>query len=338
MLFDTTMLDTITHSLAAVDSLSHAVTLASDNPVDHMVNKGYVASDLFGMKGVWVWSSHVGNLLISGLLTVLLLRYAAKHIATGPESQGTDRYVTRNPFAHFIEVICVYLRDQTARPLLGDRTDKFMPFLWTVFFFILINNFLGLVPIVDVAYLIDKLVGHKVAVGVLGATATQNLFVTAALAFIAFIVINLAGIRELGVGGYLKHLTADTPPYLWPLMIPIEIMGTFIKPVALALRLFANMTAGHILMAVLFMFATKGAMMFFQLSVGGIALGGPITIASAAGAIAIYFLEIFVALLQAFVFMFLTTVFISQLSHHHDEHEHGDAHDHHGHGHEHAHA
>jgi F-type H+-transporting ATPase subunit a len=110
-------------------------------------------------------------------------------------------------------------------------------------------------------------------------------------------------------------------------MIPIEIMGTIIKPVALALRLFANMTAGHILVAVLFGFAGLGLS-------GGMsyAVGGSVTLLSCLATVAIYFLEIFVAFLQAFVFMFLTTVFISQLSHHHD-HEHDEAH-----GHEHAHA
>lgn len=309
--------------------------LAADNPVDHVVNKGWWTIDITGLGPVWVWSAHVGNLILAGLLTVLLLAWAATKIRTGPESQGHDRYVTRNPFAHMIEVVCVYLRENTVRPLLGSRTDRFMPFLWTLFFFILINNLLGLMPITDALHIVDHYVkgeGQHWATGLLGATATQNIFVTAALAIVAAIVINLAGIRELGLAGYVKHLTAGTPAYLWPLMVPIEIIGTIIKPVALALRLFANMTAGHILVAVLFMFAVQGIMMVFEASVGGLVLGGSISVVSVVAAIAIYFLELFVALLQAFVFMFLTTVFVSQLSHH-GEHEHHEAH-----GHEHAHA
>ena len=118
-----------------------------------------------------------------------------------------------------------------------------MPFLWSIFFFILINNILGLVPIADALHLVDKLSGGHHLSGFLGTTATQNIFVTAALAIIAAIVINLAGIRELGLGGYLSHLTAGTKLPVSLLMIPIEIVGTVIKPVALALRLFANMTA-----------------------------------------------------------------------------------------------
>lgn len=314
-------------------------TLAAENPVDHVVNIGYKVADLFGIHGVWVWSSHVGTLLLAGILTFIVLWWASGKIATGPESAGSERYVTRNPFAHAVEVICIYLRDQTAEPLLGHRTRSFMPLLWTVFFFILINNLLGLVPFTDVAHIADHFVaGHDadgqpkhLFTGLIGATATQNIFVTAALSLVAALVINLAGIRELGLGGYLHHLTAGTPWYLWPLMIPIEIIGTFIKPVALALRLFANMTAGHILVAVLFMFAVQGIGMLASGGLG-IVLGGGISLISVISAIAIYFLELFVAFLQAFVFMFLTTVFISQLSHH-GEHEHHDGHDH-----EHAHA
>ncbi len=308
-------------------------TLAADNPVDHVVNSvpSWGIGNLFGLENVWLWSAHVGTLLLSGLITIGLLWFAASKIKTGPESQGAARYTTKNPLAHCIEVICIYLRDTTVYPLLHGRTDRFMPFLWTIFFFILVNNILGLVPIADTLHLIDYFAqGHYLS-GLAGATATQNLFVTAALAIIAALVVNIAGIRELGIGGYLSHLTAGTPWYLWPLMIPIEIMGTVIKPVALALRLFANMTAGHILVAVLFMFAVQG----IKAAMGGgtgIVLGGPISAISIIAAVAIYLLEIFVALLQAFVFMFLCTVFISQLAHH-DEHEH------HGeHGHEHAHA
>lgn len=305
-------------------------TLAASNPVDHVVNAPKWVVDIFGLENVWLWSAHVGNLILAGVLTVLVLSYAASRIKTGPESEGNDRYITKGAFAHMIEVICVYLRDNTIRPLLNERADRFAPFLWTIFFFILINNLLGLAPITDVLHIADYFAGGHYFTGFFGATATQNIFVTAALALIAAIIINLAGIRELGLGGYLKHLTAGTPPYLWPLLVPIEIVGTFIKPVALALRLFANMTAGHILVAVLFMFAVSGLSMVASGGLG-IVLGGTISLASVIAAVAIYFLELFVAFLQAFVFMFLTTVFISQLSHH-GEHEHHDAH-----GHEHAH-
>ncbi len=308
-------------------------TLAASNPVDHVVNQPFWTGKLFGMDGVWLWSAHVGNLIVAGLLTVAVLWYAASRIATGPVSQGTDRYVTKGAIAHTIEVICTYLQKTAIEPLLGARTAKFMPFLMTVFFFILFNNLLGLMPITDATHLMDHYAGGHKFTGILGATATQNLFVTAALAIIAAVVINVAGILNLGFGEYLKHLTAGTPAYLWPLMVPIEIIGTVIKPVALALRLFANMTAGHILLAVLFMFSVTGLGMLQQATASGIVMGGVISAVSVVAAIAIYFLELFVAFLQAFVFMFLTAVFIAQLSHHHHEGEHE-----HSHGHDHEHA
>jgi F-type H+-transporting ATPase subunit a len=308
--------------------LSSILVLAAEDPTAHVANKHFLSKDIFGMH-LWLWSSHVGNLVLAGVLTVLVLSYAASRIKTGPEGQGHDRYITRGTLAHMIEVMITYLRDNSIRPVLGARTEKFMPFLISLFFFILINNLLGLTPLTDLLHVTEHYTGLRVS-GLIGATATQNIFVTGALALIAGLVINIAGMVELGVGGYLKHLTAGSPTYLWPLMVPIEILGTIMKPVALAIRLFANMTAGHILVAVLFMFAVSGLGMLTH-GIGGAVLGGIVTVPSILGAIGIYFLELFVALLQAFVFMFLTTVFIGQLSHH-GEHE-----PHEAHGHEHAH-
>lgn len=304
-------------------------TLAA-GPVEHVLNVLRAPVHIGGMD-VYLWSANTGNLVISGVVTLLMLWYAASKIDTGPEHLGNERYLTKNVFASTIEVICLYLRDTVVRPLLHDRTDRFMPFLWTLFFFILVNNLLGLIPLTDVTHIFDHFAGKHILSGIFGGTATQNLWVTGSLAVVAALVINFSGVRELGVGGYLKHLTAGTPAYLWPLMVPIEILGTIIKPVALALRLFANMTAGHILVAVLFMFSAMG-LGLLEKGLGQGILGGGITVISGVAAVAIYFLELFVAFLQAFVFFFLTVVFISQLSHHHD-HEHDDAH-----GHEHAHA
>lgn len=293
------------------------LTLAAD-PVAHVVNHKAMWTE----GGWWVWSANMGNLALAAVILLVGGWFVAKRIETGPESLGTRRYVARGSFAHMIEVICTYLREETVRPMLGARTDRFMPFLWTLFFFILVNNLIGLVPLLDFhAWLTPELVLEKHE-AFIGGTLTQNIFVTGALATIAFLVINLAGIREIGIVGYVKHLTGGAPMFVWPILIPVEIAGIFIKPVALAIRLFANMTAGHILVATLLGFIG------FALSGGAsLLLGGTITVVAGLGVIAIYFLELFVAFLQAFVFMFLTTVFISQLAHHDDEH---------GHDHEHA--
>lgn len=305
-------------------SIASIYTLAADNPVAHVVNHAFTTTS----GGWWLWNAHVGNLILSGLILMIVGPMVAKRVATGPESEGNERYLTKGRFAQTIEVICLYLREKVCRPLLHDRTDRFMPFLWTFFFFILVNNLLGLIPILDLLHLFNK--DWKAQhIAPFGGTATANIAVTAVLAIFSFLLINLAGIRELGIGGYLKHLTGGAPVFIWPILVPVEIMGTFIKPVALAIRLFANMTAGHVLMATLFMFVGMSLR-------AGLGVGVPVSLVSCIGATAIYFLELFVAFLQAFVFMFLTTVFISQLSHHGDhghEHGHDGHHDHADHSH-----
>lgn len=315
-------------------SLSN-VLLAAADPASHVYNHVAVKSG----GGFWLWSGNQGNLVLSAIILIFGMMWAARKINTGPESEGHDRYVTRNRFAHMIEVICVYLREEVVRPLLHDRTNKLMPMLWTLFFFILVNNLLGLVPILDIIHSIQR--GLYLATdgsagaaephtAFIGGTATQNIWVTGVLALVAAIVFNAAAIARLGIGGYIKHLTADAPVFVWPLIVPIEFLGqVVIKPVALAVRLFANMTAGHILLATLFMFAG-------QVWGKGLLIQGPVTLISIVGGMAIMFLELFVAFLQAFVFMFLTTVFISLMDHH-EEHGHDHGHDH-AHGHEHAHA
>jgi len=286
--------------------------LASSDPVAHVINHPFIVN----ADGLWLWSSAQTNLVISAIILIFGGLFVAKAIATGDESDGHRRWVTNSRFAHMIEVIFGYLREQTIRPLLHERTDRFLPFLMTVFFFILINNLLGLVPLLDIQTLFagtfapDMLEQHR---GFIGGTATQSIWVTGALPLMAGLMINYAGIRALGIVGYIKHLTADAPFFVWPIIIPIEIMGTFIKPIALAIRLFANMTAGHILVAVLLGFAADG---FTNFDI----IGLPVGVVSSVAVIAIYFLELFVAFLQAFVFMFLTTVFISLLAHH-GEHE-----------------
>ena len=300
-----------------------SITLAAGDPVQHVINHATVVNQ----DGWWIWSSAQTNMLISAAILLFGGLFVAKAVSTGQESEGHARWVTGNRFAHMIEVICGYLRENTVRPLIGKRTDAMMPFLWTLFFFILINNVLGLIPLLDLQNIIagkmapEMIAEHKAFIG---GTATQSLYVTAGLAIISAVVINGAGIKELGLGGYIKHLTAEAPIFVWPIIIPIEILGTFIKPIALAIRLFANMTAGHILVAVLLGFASTDG--FFS---DNLVIGIPVGIVSSLGVIAIYFLELFVAFLQAFVFMFLTTVFISLLEHHGDhdhEHEHESGH------------
>jgi F-type H+-transporting ATPase subunit a len=300
-----------------------SLILAAADPASHVYNHPFIKS----ASGLWLWSGNQGNLVLAGIILIIGMLWVASKIRTGPESQGHDRYITKSRFAHMIEVICVYLRDEVVRPMLGARTDKLMPFLWTVFFFILVNNILGLVPILDIVHLASPSLRDRHATPI-GGTATQNLWVTGILAVIAALVFNVAAIKRLGVTGYFGHMTGGAPWYVAWMIFIIELAGQIIiKPAALAIRLFANMTAGHILLATLFLFVA-------QVWGKSIFLSGPVTLLSVAGAVAIMFLELFVAFLQAFIFLFLTAVFISLMDHHDEhghEHEHG-----HAHGHEHA--
>ena len=306
--------------------LSNLITLAAADPSAHVWNHVFWQSE----NGLWLWSGNQGNLVLSGIILIFGMIWVAKHVSTGDvKTEGASAYVTKNRFAHMIEVICVYLREEVARPLLHDRTDKLMPFLWTIFFFILVNNLLGLVPIMDILQLIVPAwrEGHMTPVG---GTATQNIWVTGVLAVVAAIMFNAAAISRLGIKGYFGHMTGGAPIFVAWMIFILEFMGQIvIKPVALAIRLFANMTAGHILLATLIGFVGVVWNEAFVIK-------GPVTVVSFLGAFAIMILELFVAFLQAFIFMFLTAVFISLMDHH-DEHGHEHGHDHAS-DHEHAHA
>lgn len=302
--------------------LNFPLTLGADDPAAHVYNHVFWRS----AEGFWLWSGNQGNLILAGLITVFGMIWVARHVSTG-EGDEAESYVTRNRFAHMIEVMCVYLRDEVVEPLLHDRTHRLMPFLWTLFFFILVNNLLGLVPIMDAIHLLFPSLKAAHATPI-GGTPTQNIWVTGVLAAIAGVLFNVEAVRRLGVKGYFSHMTGGAPLAVAPMIFVLEFLGQIvIKPVALALRLFANMTAGHILLATL--------LGFVGLVWGKpILVSGPVTVISVAGAFAIYILEIFVAFLQAFIFMFLTAVFISLMDHHDEhghEHEHG-----HAEGHEHA--
>lgn len=286
------------------------LVLAAANPVGHVTDKpilpGYVVSNVTVM------------LVLSGLVTLLLIIPAARRIATG--KTGTlDDLRAKGTLANFVEAICLYLRDDVFRPILGEQTDRYIPMLWTFFWFILVSNLLGLVPLVDItaAFGINVQGGHAVGIG---GTATQSIWVTGTLAAISFIWFNGSGFVKDPVG-FLKHLTAGAPWYMWIIMVPVEIIGTFVKPVALALRLFANMTGGHIIVATLLSFVVG-----LGTGMRG-AAGNGLALLPLLGTIAIYFLEILVAFIQAYIFTFLSGLFLAQLVvHHHEEHEHGDEH------------
>ena len=291
--------------------------LASGDPTEHVTDK-----ILLKIGDTPVLTMHMVTIVLVTIFFVWAMTQAAKAIATGPESQGNDRYITKGKFGQIIEALVIYLRNEMLVPILGeDQTRRYMPYLMTVFFFVLFNNLFGLLPILDITHLVF---GNDAKTWV-GGTATANIMVTGALAFLSFGLIQIHGFREMGVKGWLEHLTGGLLKekwYIWPVLlmvVPVELVGHLIKPMALAIRLFANMVAGHTLMAVLLGFGATAA------KGGSGAFGvGAITLVSGIAAVLVTFLELFVGFLQAFIFMFLTAVFISMMSHHDEEHEHSE--------------
>ena len=185
--------------------------------------------------------------------------------------------------SNLFEVLVVFVRDEIAKTTIGKGYEKFLPYLLTVFFFILFSNFIGLLPN--------------------GVTVTSNISVTATLAIMSFIVTQVGGMMKNGPFGYFKGLIpSGVPWWLLPLMLLVEILGLFTKPFALAIRLFANMTAGHIII-----FSLIG--LIFTMKAYFIAPG------SIAFALFIYLLEILVALIQAYIFTMLSSLFIGMAVH-----------------------
>jgi len=186
-------------------------------------------------------------------------------------------------FTNLIEILIVFVRDEIAKPTIGEGYQKFLPFLLSTFFFILTMNFLGLLPY--------------------GNTATSNIAITSTLAIFSFIVIQGSGMKKNGVFGYFKGLVPHGIPVLFlPVLFVVEVLGLFTKPFALAVRLFANMTAGHIVI-----FSLIG--LIFVLQTYFVA---PVSVAFA---LFIDLLEILVALIQAYIFTILTSLFIGMAVH-----------------------
>jgi F-type H+-transporting ATPase subunit a len=224
--------------------------------------------------------------VVAGLLVAAVIIPLARHVRSNKVSRG--------PLMNMFEAMVMFVRDGIARPAIGGHgADDFLPFLWTMFFFVLFNNLLGMIP------------------G--GASATANINVTAVLALATLGAVVGAGIRQSGPLKYWTSLVPhlDVPallkPFLWPLMFVIEVSGLLIRHTVLAVRLFANMLAGHIVLAVILGFILQVSGIIFLL----------VTPASIAGVVALSLLELFVAFLQAYIFTFLSALFIGSAVHPH---------------------
>jgi len=213
-------------------------------------------------------TKHVVFLWLAAVLLCLLAVAVARR---------NTRKLVPTGFGNLMEMVVIFIRDEIVLPNMGQQGVRYMPYLLTTFFFILLMNLLGLIPY--------------------GASATGNVNVTAGLAIIAFFMIQASAIRAQGLGHYLAHLTGGVHWSLWPIMIPIEILGMFTKPFALCIRLFANMIGGHIVIVSLI-----GLIFIFKSYI--------IAAAPLGFVVGINFLELFVAFLQAYIFIMLTSLFM----------------------------
>jgi F-type H+-transporting ATPase subunit a len=203
-------------------------------------------------------------------------------------SYNHTKNIVPSGFNGFLEPMIVFIRDEIAIPNIGHhKYERFMPYLLTAFFFILVNNIMGLIPFFP-----------------FGANVTGNIAVTMVLALITFFITQISGTKD-----HWKHVfaTPGVPVWLSPIMIPVELMGLFSKPFALMIRLFANITAGHIIVLSL----VSLIFIFKALWVSTVSI--PMVLF-------IDILEILVAFLQAYVFTLLSALFIGLAAKEHEHH------------------
>lgn len=231
-------------------------------------------------------------LAIGVIVVVTMLFWAKRGIGIVPKTK----------LYNVVEAIADFVRTDLAGANIGADGKRYFPFLATVFMFILLNNLIGVIPS--------------------GKPATGTMGVTVALALVTFVVFNAAGMRKFGVGGYVKGVVPHgVPGLLWPVIWIIEVLSLLIRPFTLSIRLFANMYAGHIVLGI---FSILTSIAVEQLlhgvqsgAIGDIAIGGIAAIAWMVLLTALYVLEIVVAVLQAYIFTLLSTVYISLAVHEH---------------------
>jgi F-type H+-transporting ATPase subunit a len=284
-----------------------AALLASGNPLNHVVQHAIVQVGKGGFPdGLWGFTFLSNHIIMQLVAAALLIYFLPRFVRRRAGQDEIGRLVPRG-WGNAIEGLCEALRTHVARPALGEHTDRFVPYIWSAFFFVLTCNVLGMIPLANWTPFIGG--GH-----VLGGTSTGNLWITAALAISTLFMIVYNGLRTNGMA-YVKHFFMG-PPGLNVFIALLEMMGLGFKTFALAMRLFANMIAGHILLAILLSFVGDAAK---ALGAGGaVAISIPVIL----GSVAINFLELFVAFLQAFIFTFLSAMFIGQaVNIHHEHHE-----------------
>lgn len=282
-----------------------------DNGAMHM----FGSAESLDESGVYTTEQHTGaplhkadktgvglDLSITGNVLFLILGAIVLFLVARAAGSRAKKSLVPKGIHNMMESLVVFIRDEVVYPnVYKEFADPLMPFFLTIFFLILFLNLFGLVPTAK--------------------TVTSSISVTAALAVCVFVVTQFIGFKAMGVKNYLKHLTGglidmDIPIVmkiiLVLIMIPIEILGLFTKPFALAVRLFANMTAGHIII---------GSLIGLGMLYGSYVVLGAVSVPFG---IFIGILELLVAFIQAYVFVMLSALFIGMMAHHEEDHDEND--------------
>ncbi len=254
-----------THDAGTI--MQHLIEHVYDHPVISIPWKPFGIDISITKLTIMMW--------LAGALIFIIFR----SLAVRQRSSGA-----RGRYVNFFEPFVVYVRDEMVYPLMGkERGKRYLPLFLTQFFFLLFCNLLGLVPTMS--------------------SATGNLAVCATMAFTTLFTILFMGMKEQGVGKFFKTLVpSGVPVILYPLLFPIELLGIFIKCFALTIRLFANITGGHIVILTFI-----GLIFIFQSYF--------VAIPSVGFTLCIFMLELFVAFLQAFVFVLLSIIFVNMAIH-----------------------
>ena len=260
-------------------SNSYIAILAEFNPLEPVIP---VPVFTFSV-GPWhiVVSNHMFVVAVAMVLLLIVIPFAARRKSLIPKG-----------IQNLVESICVFLREELARPILKDHTDQYIGFIWTVFFFLLSLNLLGMIPSEKILFLLTRKESH------FGGPATANIWITGAMAVVVFVMSNISGIREQGLRRYLTNIAPPVPWWIMPFIYFIELITLFVRPFTLAIRLFANIIAGHIVIGTFI-----GLIMVFKSYIAATP--------SVLSAATLSILELLVAFVQAYIFTILSTLYIS---------------------------
>ncbi len=270
-------------TLKAVDTLRTSGEQGGGWILHHVMDSNYIDFDPFGrlylphleLFGIDISiTKNVFFMWIVAIALILLFFFISK---------GYKKSLIPTGLTNFFEIIVLFVRDEIVKPTIGEGYEKFLPYLLTLFFFVLFGNLFGLIPY--------------------SASITGNIAVTAALAGISFIATQFGGIQKHGFIRYFKGLIPPGMPIaILPLIIVVELIGLFTKPFSLCIRLFANMIAGHVVI-----FSLIGLIFILKT-----VLVSPVSVGFA---LFIYLLELLVALIQAYIFAMLTALYIGMAVH-----------------------